>query len=141
MTYFDDNEDRIIHGRHRPGSRSPRSRAREKEELRKAMHSAPGQLGRAAREALKAPPGSDLARARIAAHNTFDPLWQSGHFTRGVAYEWLAGELGIPVIACHMVLFDAAQCERVVAICEAHPAARRAKVALVADEFEDLTGG
>lgn len=118
MSYFDDNEDRIIYGMGRPRRRS-----------------APPPINRAK---LKAPPGSELARARIAAHAAFDPLWQSGKFSRGVAYECLASELGIPVTACHMVLMDVAMCHRVVAICQAHPACKQAAFDVAAADFEDL---
>lgn len=121
MSYFDDNEDRIIYGGRRHGKR----RLAEK----------------FSRAALAAPAGSELAQARTAAHQAFDPLWKSGLCSRGVAYEWLATELRIPVTECHMVLFDVAMCQRVVAICEAHPHVQRAKVAMVADEFDDLTEG
>lgn len=117
MSYFDDNEDRIIYGmRPRRRMAPPINRAK-----------------------LKAPAGSALARARMSAHAAFDPLWKSGAFTRGVAYEWLASELGIPVTECHMVLMDEAMCQRVVAICEAHPACRKAAFDMVAGDFEDLT--
>lgn len=119
MSYFDDNEDRIIYGGRRPGKATA---------IRETI----------ARAALAAPAGSELAQARIAAHSAFDPLWKSGLFSRGVAYEWLAAQLGIPVAKCHMVLFDVAQCQRVVAICEAHPACKRAAFAHVANDFEDL---
>lgn len=115
MSHFDDNEHRIING----GGGRGRSRAARE---------------RWARKQLAAPPGSELAKARIAAHAAFDPLWKSGHFDRGVAYEWLASELGLPVAQTHMVLFDVATCQRVVDICMAHPA--RAKAA--AADFEVL---
>lgn len=113
MSYFDDNENRIVYGGRRAGKAS-----REK----------------IARAALAAPPGSDRARARTAAHAAFDPLWQSGHFTRGVAYEWLASMMGLPVDLTHMVLFDEEQCQHVVDICMAHPARQKAAAA----DFEDL---
>lgn len=113
MSYFDDNEDRIIYGGRRAGKAT-----------RKHM----------ARVALAAPPGSELAKARIAAHAAFDPFWKSGRFDRGVAYEWLASEMGIPVAQCHMVLFDVAACQAVVRICEAHPL----HAELAAADFEDL---
>lgn len=114
MSYFDDNEDRIIYGGRRPGKAT-----REK----------------LARAALAAPPGSELAKARIAAHAAFDPFWKSGRFNRGVAYEWLASEMGLPVQQTHMVLFDVDQCRRVVEICHAHPLWSQ----LAAYDFEDLT--
>lgn len=119
MSYFDDNEDRIIYGRGRRGGKQ-----RQPEKFSRA--------------ALAAPAGSDLAHARRAAHDAFDPLWKSGNFSRGVAYEWLASEMGLAVDMCHMVLFDVAQCQRVVAICEAHPAAKKAKFDAVANDFDDL---
>jgi len=64
-----------------------------------------------------AQPGSDLSRARCQAHAAFDPKWQSGGMTRTEAYAWLATQLGITKEACHMLNFDAAMCERVVAVC------------------------
>jgi hypothetical protein len=113
MSYFDDNEDRIVYGGRRSGKSTMARQAAEKR----------------ARAALAAPPGSALARARTAAHAAFDPLWQSGHFSRGVAYEWLASQLGVPVGSCHMVLFNEAQCRRVVDLCMAHPARAKAAAA------------
>lgn len=117
MSYFDDNEDRIVYGRGRRAKRSAE---------------------KFSRAALAAPAGSELANARRAAHDAFDPLWKSGTFARGVAYEWLASEMGLPIDLCHMILFDVAQCQRVVAICEAHPTARKAKFDAVANDFDDL---
>lgn len=72
-----------------------------------------------------APPGSDLARARIAAHAAFDPLWKSGKMPRSRAYGELARRLGIPKHKAHMQMFDIAMCERVVAL-------------FLADDFETL---
>lgn len=75
--------------------------------------------------ATPAPPGSDLAKARIAAHAAFDPLWQSGRMSRTRAYSELARRLGIPKHRAHMQMFDVATCERVVAL-------------FLADDFETL---
>ena len=122
MGYFDDNEDRIIYG---GGRRNGKRAAQIREDI--------------ARAALKAPAGSELAKARIAAHNAFDPLWKSGKFHRSVAYEWLASELSLPVSKTHMILFDVAMCRKVVAICEAHPACRQAAIDVVLNDFDDLT--
>jgi hypothetical protein len=120
MSYFDDNEDRIIFGGRRTGRRT--AQVREK----------------IARAALAAPPGSELAKARIAAHAAFDPFWKSGMFSRGVAYEWLASEMGLPIDKCHMVLFNVEQCRQVVAICEAHPTHKQVVYTAAANDFEDL---
>lgn len=65
----------------------------------------------------RAEPGSPLARARMAAHDAFDPLWQEGYMSRSDAYSWLAGELGIQKSDCHMVNFDEDTCLRVRSLC------------------------
>ena len=88
MSYFDDNEETIIYGRS-PGLR---------------------------REPKKAQPGSDLARARQAAHRAFDPTWQGGRMSRAAAYAQLAARLDLKKTDCHMLHFDIAMCERVVAL-------------------------
>ena len=139
MSYFDDNEDKFLGPSRRRffGNRSPKKQAEVRAADRKAMHKPPDAF--IDRAAMKAAPGSELARARIAAHAAFDPLWQSGKFSRGVAYEWLASELGIPVTACHMVLMDVAMCGKVVAICGESVECNRAAFDLVANDFEDLT--
>lgn len=104
MSYFDDNEDYIIYGAGR----------RYSEEFpEREPHGTPAE------------PGSPLARARIAAHNAFDPLWQSGKMTRTAAYSELARRLGIPKHQAHMQMFDIPTCERVVQL-------------FLVDEFETL---
>lgn len=118
MSYFDDHEGQIIHMRRRRAHRDD-PKARDKW----------------ARKMLAAPAGSDLARARVEAHAVFDVFWKSGRFSRGVAYEWLASTMGLPVDKCHMVLFDVIQCRRVVEICKARPLYAE----LAAHDFEDLT--
>lgn len=55
-------------------------------------------------------------KARKEAHLAFDPLWRSGPLSRHEAYGWLAGQLGIAHDQCHIGMFDATTCQRVVAI-------------------------
>lgn len=107
MSYFDDNEDRIIYGqfRHPNRRRNP---------------------PRNPNKGIPAEPGSELARARVAAHAAFDPLWLSGRMSRSDAYAELARRLGLPKEKTHMLLFDVEMCRRVVAV-------------MTADDFEDLT--
>lgn len=139
MSYFDDNEDRIIYGMRRRGpTRSPKKQAEQRAaEQRARFKPADAYLDR---KALAAPPGSELARARIEAHAAFDPLWKHGGVSRFDAYNWLAIQMHLPVSACHMVLFDVAQCQRVVALCAAHPLAVEAqRAAHSINDFEDLT--
>ncbi len=52
--------------------------------------------------------------ARMAAHDAFDPIWQSGFMSRTDAYRWLAKAMGLPAHKAHMEQFDAEQCARVV---------------------------
>ncbi|WP_088255607.1 zinc-finger-containing protein [Fimbriiglobus ruber] len=78
----------------------------------------------------------ELRGWKLKAHNSFDPLWKAKLAkrqreqgpdpkirARGTGYQWLAGQLGIPVEQCHIGLFDADTCRRVVTLCE--PYARR----------------
>lgn len=61
---------------------------------------------------------ADLRREKMAAHAAFDPLWKSGKMKRGMAYGWLAKKLNIEKEHCHIGMFDAEMCRRVVEICE-----------------------
>jgi hypothetical protein len=140
MTYFDDHEDKHIGTSRRRffGNRSPKKQAEVRQADRRAMHVPPEAY--LDRKALKAAPGSPLARARIDAHGAFDPLRQSGAMSRRSAYDWLAIQLHLPVSACHMVLFDVAMCQRVVAVCAASDVCRAAVVKCgPINDFEDLT--
>jgi hypothetical protein len=140
MTY-DDNEDRIIYGmgrRRYTESRSARKRGEEREIQRRARNVPPEAY--IDRRAMKAEPGSALARARIGAHAAFDPLWKSGTMSRRATYDWLAIQLHLPVSACHMVLFDVSMCQRVVAVCAASDVCRAAVAKCdPINDFEDLT--
>jgi len=140
MSYFDDHEDKHIGTSRRRffGNRSPKKQAEVRQADRRAMHVPPEAY--LDRKALKAAPGSPLARARVAAHDAFDPLWKSGTLSRRSAYDWLAIQLHLPVSACHMVLFDVAMCQRVVAVCAASDVCRAAVAKCgPINDFEDLT--
>lgn len=68
----------------------------------------------------------ELREAKIQAHKWFDPLWQkamkerkwSKSKARNAAYLWLAKQLNIPSIHCHIGLFDVSLCRMVVEICK-----------------------
>lgn len=60
---------------------------------------------------------AELREAKKEAHAAFDPLWQDGAMKRTAAYIWLAEQLGIERQACHVGMFDVAECRRVVEIC------------------------
>lgn len=62
---------------------------------------------------------AELRKAKMAAHAVFDPLWGNKNFpTRSFAYKWLANKLGINVKDCHIGMFDAETCNKVVEICK-----------------------
>lgn len=89
---------------------------------------------------LGTPADKATKRARIEAHAAFDPLWKDiaevypnlhgralkrlRGLARSRAYQWLAAQLGIPVERCHIGMFDAETCARVVAVCERARAAQ-----------------
>ena len=61
---------------------------------------------------------AELRGAKMLAHAAFDPIWKSGSVGRSAAYQWLAKAMGIPVAECHIGMFDVAQCQRVVELCQ-----------------------
>lgn len=58
---------------------------------------------------------ADTHKARKEAHEAFDVVWRGGHMTRSEAYKSLAIALGLSPPECHIKLFDAVTCARVVA--------------------------
>lgn len=74
---------------------------------------------------LGTPANAETRKARMAAHNAFDPLWRlkwqvygiSKQEARSEAYAWLSEQLCIPRDWCHIGEFDAALCGEVVALC------------------------
>lgn len=60
---------------------------------------------------------AELRKAKMAAHNAFDPLWREGGYSRSEAYKWLAEQLGVSRDRCHIGLFDLDLCHAVVEVC------------------------
>jgi len=67
----------------------------------------------------------ELRDLRHAAHGYFDPLWQKKaaqgtkrKVAQAKAREWLAKELGIDIVECHMGMFDNKQCLKVIELCK-----------------------
>lgn len=73
---------------------------------------------------------AELRKARASAHAAFDPMInaarerqerETGKVTgklRAMAYEWLAGQLGITPSECHFSRFDLRLCKMVVEVCD-----------------------
>ncbi|MDQ2079522.1 zinc-finger-containing protein [Xanthobacteraceae bacterium Astr-EGSB] len=68
---------------------------------------------------------AELRKAKMAAHAAFDPFWKAKmrrdgvpkKKARGLAYKWLAGQLGIAREDCHVGMMDVETCRRVVEVC------------------------
>lgn len=58
----------------------------------------------------------ELRAARSKAHAVFDPLWKTRGMPRVDAYAWLARELEIPRVDCHIGQFNLEQCARVLVV-------------------------
>jgi len=68
-----------------------------------------------------------LRRARNRAHVAFDPVWKGGDpQQRTSAYSTLAAKMGIPPAECHIALFNEAQCQLVVDLCNSREIYRHA---------------
>lgn len=84
-------------------------------------------LGRLANE--------ELRRLKIRAHFLFDQFWQAAinhrgwkkNRARGVAYAWLAAQMGIPKEECHVGMFDPDRCAKAIGILEQHHARIKAR--------------
>lgn len=57
---------------------------------------------------------SRLRKLRMAAHQSFDPIWKEHHWlSRREAYDWLAKELRISTDDCHIGKMNEDQCSMV----------------------------
>lgn len=56
-----------------------------------------------------------LRRLRNQAHLAFDPVWKEGD--RSAAYSTLAKKMNISFAECHIAMFNEAQCQLVVDLC------------------------
>lgn len=65
------------------------------------------------------PCGPDTRRARMAAHEAFDPLWRSRKMGRREAYSWLSVQMDLPSEQTHIGMMTRAQALAVVRHCQA----------------------
>jgi hypothetical protein len=61
---------------------------------------------------------AQLRTLKRMAHAEFDPIWKDGLITRGQAYSWLAGELGMEKSSCHIGEFSEERCIQVIKACK-----------------------
>lgn len=67
-------------------------------------------------EPLGVPADADTRLARTEAHAVFDTLWKSGRMSRGQAYRWLAGAMGLDEV--HIGAMSGEACARVIRLVE-----------------------
>lgn len=60
-----------------------------------------------------------LRTLKMRAHEAFDPLWRGGAMKRKEAYAWLREAMGLKESECHIGMFNEAQCQEVVRLCQA----------------------
>lgn len=65
---------------------------------------------------------ANLRKMRSAAHAKFDPIWKDRFIKRKKAYALLATYLGIHVDDCHIGMFDADTCKKVISFSHAYMA-------------------
>ena len=72
------------------------------------------------------PAGSETRKLRKQAHDALDAQWRRDGATalgmskaRHRTYAWLARELGMKTSHCHIGMFDAETCRKVIALCAA----------------------
>ncbi len=71
------------------------------------------------------PAGKETRQARIAAHAAFDPLWLAKQRREGLSrskarkagYKWLAEQLNLDPVVCHIGDMDARTARRVAQLC------------------------
>ena len=60
----------------------------------------------------------ELRHWKRAAHDAFDPIWQSGRMKRRDAYQWLAEQMGLSPEETHIGMFDVRECKKVIELCK-----------------------
>jgi len=71
-------------------------------------------------EPLGKPADKATRAARVEAHFHFDAFYKARGMRRATAYRWLAAKLAMKEGDCHIARFDAATCQRVVAVVRGH---------------------
>jgi hypothetical protein len=65
------------------------------------------------------PSGAATRRARMLAHENFDPLWKLGRMGRRDAYSWLSAQMGLAAEQTHIGMMTREQALEVVRHCRA----------------------
>jgi hypothetical protein len=77
---------------------------------------------------LGSPAGRETRSLRAKVHGIIDPPWQSRKVQRKAVYYWIAQKLGISTDDCHIGMFDAETCKKVLGFLEQGWAKEAAKL-------------
>ena len=67
---------------------------------------------------LGSPAGKETRAPRAKVHALIDPPWQSKKVQRSADYYWISQKLGIDIDDCHVGMFDAEKCKKVLGMLE-----------------------
>lgn len=59
---------------------------------------------------------TELRGLRRSVHRLIDPLWRERVYSRNVVYGFLAQAMDIPILECHVAMFDDHACKKVLAM-------------------------
>lgn len=59
---------------------------------------------------------TELRSLRRSVHRLIDPLWQERAYSRNVVYGFLAEKMDLPLLECHVAMFDDAACKKVLSM-------------------------
>jgi len=59
---------------------------------------------------------TQLRNLRRSVHRLIDPLWQERAYSRNVVYGFLADIMDLPLLECHVAMFDDDACKKVLAM-------------------------
>ena len=59
---------------------------------------------------------AELRSLRRSVHRLIDPLWQEKAYSRNVVYGFLADMMDLPLLECHVAMFDGEACKKVLSM-------------------------
>lgn len=59
---------------------------------------------------------TELRSLRRSVHRLIDPLWQEHEYSRNVVYGFLADKMDLPLLECHVAMFDDEACKKVLSM-------------------------
>lgn len=60
----------------------------------------------------------ELRQKRVAAHQLFNQLWETGIMSKGQSYQWLAAKFGLNPRYAHIACFGDYYCDQLIQACQ-----------------------